>query len=563
MLIGCKLTDVPSLQEIHIRQDTTDIAHASGSFDFGAVTVGGSSTVIVFTVENRGEVDLHLTGTPLVDLGGPDASLFVVDTQPASMIAAGGTTVFSIIFSPNSTGLKTATVTIENNDSDEGNYNFALMGIGTASNITISKGSATIPSGETANFGAVGVNTQNDVTFLISNLGNVDLHLVGTPDMVVKSGPDSSFFSIIAPPTSPVSPSGNTSFTVRFETGNSGSRTALLTIPNDDPSTSDYSITITASGIVPPAELHQTGMTAIKGPNDDGTLKKGLSWPDPRFTDNGDETITDHLTGLMWDKNADRFGVQTWASALNEIAAMTVGSHADWRLPNAVELRSLVNAGQSDSSVWLNSKGFSNVNAAYYHSSTKSSSNNVKMVNMATGRIENYDDMTVRRCWAVRDGTSGVVSLPKTGQSVSYSAGDDGDLQKGESWPSPRFVDNGFGALTDTLTGLMWEQSPSGTIRNNWIEALQYASSLSLGGYTDWRIPNINELMSITCYAEADYASWISSQGFIGGSGGSRWSSTSYLFIPDRAWAAVAGSGYMWDFGKSVYNYIWRVRGGR
>jgi len=53
---------------------------------------------------------------------------------------------------------------------------------------------------------------------------------------------------------------------------------------------------------------------------------------------------------------------------------------------------------------------------------------------------------------------AGAVDLPKTGQTTVYSTGDDGDIQAGVSWPSPRFMDNGDGTITDNLTGLMWLQ---------------------------------------------------------------------------------------------------------
>lgn len=46
--------------------------------------------------------------------------------------------------------------------------------------------------------------------------------------------------------------------------------------------------------------------------------------------------------------------------------------------------------------------------------------------------------------------------VPKTGQTQSYTAGDDGDLQKGVAWPTPRFAGNGNGTVTDKLTGLIW-----------------------------------------------------------------------------------------------------------
>ena len=46
--------------------------------------------------------------------------------------------------------------------------------------------------------------------------------------------------------------------------------------------------------------------------------------------------------------------------------------------------------------------------------------------------------------------------VPKTGQTTSYGAGDDGALQKGVAWPTHRFIDNLNGTVTDKLTGLVW-----------------------------------------------------------------------------------------------------------
>ena len=75
-----------------------------------------------------------------------------------------------------------------------------------------------------------------------------------------------------------------------------------------------------------------------------------VAWPDPRFTDNEDGTVTDNLTGLIWLKDANCFGEQTWAAALNECnnledgnCGLTDNSYAsDWRLPNRKELESLL-----------------------------------------------------------------------------------------------------------------------------------------------------------------------------------------------------------------------------
>jgi hypothetical protein len=59
---------------------------------------------------------------------------------------------------------------------------------------------------------------------------------------------------------------------------------------------------------------------------EDGDLKKGVVWPKPRFKDNGNGTVTDKLTKLIWLKNANAFGLQTWEQALADANALASGS---------------------------------------------------------------------------------------------------------------------------------------------------------------------------------------------------------------------------------------------
>ncbi len=102
--------------------------------------------------------------------------------------------------------------------------------------------------------------------------------------------------------------------------------------------------------------MPRTGQTISYGPRDDGALQKGVAWPNPRFTDNANGTVTDNLTGLIWLKNANVFGgKKNWATALtdcNTLAAngtFTDGSVAgDWRLPNRRELFSLIDDSNFD-----------------------------------------------------------------------------------------------------------------------------------------------------------------------------------------------------------------------
>lgn len=109
----------------------------------------------------------------------------------------------------------------------------------------------------------------------------------------------------------------------------------------------------------PASPVPQTGQTSTFTPGDDGDIGAGVTLPTPRFTDNGDGTITDNLTALMWLKNANCAGLPA-ASQQGAIAAVAqlnatgkmnnidcgdLGLHKDWRLPNVKEMESLINFG--------------------------------------------------------------------------------------------------------------------------------------------------------------------------------------------------------------------------
>ena len=99
-----------------------------------------------------------------------------------------------------------------------------------------------------------------------------------------------------------------------------------------------------------PAPVGRTWQTSSHSDYDDGYYQKGVLWPNPRFTDNGDGTVTDNLTGLIWLKNANCFGQRNWWEAITDSnllgdgqCGLTDGSSPEaWRLPNRFELASLL-----------------------------------------------------------------------------------------------------------------------------------------------------------------------------------------------------------------------------
>lgn len=116
--------------EINIKQGVTNIPSGTGFYDFGTTDIGAPITV-TFTIENLGDANLLLTGTPKILITIFDTSMFSVQTEPTSPILPLGNTTFNIRFSPFSNGVKTTTVSIANNDADENPYTFTLNGTGT------------------------------------------------------------------------------------------------------------------------------------------------------------------------------------------------------------------------------------------------------------------------------------------------------------------------------------------------------------------------------------------------------------------------------------------------
>ena len=158
--------------------------------------------------------------------------------------------------------------------------------------------------------------------------------------------------------------------------------------------------------------------------------------------------------------------------------------------------------------------------------------------------------------------------VPRTGQTNSYWANDDGAYQKGVKWPSQRF-DVGTGTssncVTDNLTGLMWLKNPDATIRT-WTNAIVYCEGLDgtngRGGHTDWRLPNVKELQSIISFGAFNPA-LPSGHPFVGIQSDLYWSSTTTAANSNVAWNLYLVVGYDGRANKTDKYYVWPVRGGQ
>lgn len=229
----------------------------------------------------------------------------------------------------------------------------------------------------------------------------------------------------------------------------------------------------------------------------------------PTYQDNGDGTVTDLNTGLMWQQNLlDEKLTYNEAKAMAE--TFTLAGYDDWRLPTIKELYSLIlfsgtdpiveatdtsglipfidtdyfdfRYGDPDAGDRIIDSQF--VSSTEYVYTTMNGAFTVFGVNFADGRIKGYPA-----------GDMGGVEKTFEVRFVR------GNLEYGKNV----FVDNGDGTVSDLATGLMWSQTDSGE-GMIWEEALAWVeqkNSENYLGYSDWRLPNAKELQSIVDYTRS------------------------------------------------------------
>lgn len=235
----------------------------------------------------------------------------------------------------------------------------------------------------------------------------------------------------------------------------------------------------------------------------------------PSYTDNGDGTVTDNVTGLMWQQSPDTDGdgdidaadKLTYHAALAGADTFSLAGYDDWRLPTIKELYSLILFSGTDATSCMGGgtcsavpfidtnyfdfeygdtgAGERIIDAQYwsstaYVSTTMNGDPTAFGVNFPDGRIKGYGTTNPRG---------------EMTQFVRYVRGN-------TSYGVNAFADNGDGTVTDNATGLMWMQTDSGE-GMNWEGALGYCESLDDAGHDDWRLPNAKELQSIVDYSRS------------------------------------------------------------
>ncbi|MFD2824543.1 choice-of-anchor D domain-containing protein, partial [Lacinutrix iliipiscaria] len=254
--------------------DTTP--SATDDTDFGTVNVTLATQVNTFTIQNTGSINLNLTGTsPYVTVSGLHAGDFTVTANPTTPISASGSTTFDITFNPSSAGLRSATITIANDDSDENPYTFDIQGNGFSllPEINLVGNGTTIVDGDTTpspiddtDFGSVNVTGGTQVnTFTIQNSGSLDLSLTGSSPYVVIGGPNAADFTVTATPAATIAASGSTTFNITFDPSALGTRSATVSIANNDGDENPYNFNIQGDGATAPGGVTADLALWLKG----------------------------------------------------------------------------------------------------------------------------------------------------------------------------------------------------------------------------------------------------------------------------------------------------------
>jgi len=301
------------------------------------------------------------------------------------------------------------------------------------------------------------------------------------------------------------------------------------------------------------------------------------------FTDNGDTTITDNVTGLMWQQ-VPSDDHMSYEEAQAYCEDLDLGGYDDWRLPTVKELFGLQNfstgwpyiddtyfdfpadtvassgptGGSSDGGpqgTTDDSTDDSMLEAPSDESEVTIEENTGASVSKSQGQFwtdQEYEvgDGTIGTGQAVAFGVN-----EATGHIKAYPSEVTGDMGKcvravrGDTMTINDFVDNEDGTITDNATGLMWTQDDNGE-GILWNDALNYAENLDTAGYDDWRLPNVKELQSIVNYDgtyPAIYDDYFNITPLDNNENYYFWTSTSAYFspaAPDYKYAWYVAFGY-------------------
>ncbi|MCP4401702.1 MAG: DUF1566 domain-containing protein [bacterium] len=222
----------------------------------------------------------------------------------------------------------------------------------------------------------------------------------------------------------------------------------------------------------------------------------------PAYQNNGDGTITDLNTGLMWQKTPG--AKMTYDQAAANAPSFNLAGYTDWRLPTIKELYSLIQFSGIDVS-GMSSGATPFIDTDYFDFEYGNTSAGERIIDAQYASSNLYVGNTShdggRTMFGVNfaDGRIKGYGLRLFGSDKTFVV----LYVRGTStYGINAFTNNGDGTASDLATGLTWQQADDGVTRN-WQEALAYCEGLDLAGSSNWRLPNVKELQSIVDYTSS------------------------------------------------------------
>ena len=200
-----------------------------------------------------------------------------------------------------------------------------------------------------------------------------------------------------------------------------------------------------------------------------------------------EKTVIDENFGLEWQQTISTEN-KSWEDAVKYCEDSIYGGHDDWRLPTIKELFSIVDHGKNDFAI--DTTFFPDTPIKKYDRLWSSSSAAV--------------DSKLQ--WLISYYSLGQASYCQRAASSAYVRCVRGEiLSETSSFTSS--TRNGDEIITDTKTGLVWQKNYTAEGYIYWKDSLSYCENSTYAGYSDWRLPNVNELMSLINYEERKPAS--------------------------------------------------------
>ncbi|WP_396171054.1 DUF1566 domain-containing protein [Flavobacterium sp.] len=299
--------------------------------------------------------------------------------------------------------------------------------------------------------------------------------------------------------------------------------------------TISFAQSVTKSILLLPDTGQTTSYTNTFGEDHDYSINA------PSFTNNGNGTITDNVTKLMWQQTDG--GEMTVENATLYCDNLVLGGFSDWRLPTPMEAMSILNLQKNNPA--MDVVYFPSTGAEYWWTNT-------------------FQVGDISKVWCTNSG-GGIGNKPKAetigaGGTKSYHVRAIRDITTPTILPN-HFTDNGNGTIIDNVTQLVWQKMPNANLFN-WEQAITYAEGLTLASATDWRLPNIKELQSLNM--ESTSSPSVNTAFFSTIGVHNYWSSTTLLPNPNNlttAWYWNTQFGITTFETKTNSNYVICVRG--